>query len=86
MGAKGIPRELADAGVAAAFEEFEELEAAHQAGRRRLPALLRRQPARAPARLADYLLRRGYPASAVRAVVRTLLAERGVEAPDTEED
>ena len=82
----GSPREWGVGAVAAAFEEVGELERALQAGRRRLPALLRRQPARAPARLADYLLRRGYPASAVRAVVRTLLAERGVEAPDTEED
>jgi regulatory protein len=84
--AKGIPREMADAAIAAAFEEVEESERALQAGRRRLPALLRRQPARAPARLADYLLRRGYPSSAVRAAVRTLLAERGVEAPDIGED
>jgi regulatory protein len=86
LAAKGIPREMADAAVSAAFEEVGESERALQAGRRRLPALLRRQPARAAARLADYLLRRGYPASAVRAVVRTLLAERGAEAPDAEED
>jgi regulatory protein len=84
--AKGIPREMADAAIAAAFEEVGESERALQAGRRRLPALLRRQPARAAARLADYLLRRGYPSSAVRAAVRTLLAERGVEAPDIGED
>jgi regulatory protein len=84
--AKGIPREMADAAIAAAFEEVEESERAPQAGRRRRPALLRRQPARAPARLADYLLRRGYPSSAVRAAVRTLLAEHGVEAPDIGED
>jgi SOS response regulatory protein OraA/RecX len=42
------------------------------AARKRLPALRRRDPARAPARLRDYLLRRGYPGSLVTRIVRTL--------------
>ncbi|MEX2220873.1 MAG: regulatory protein RecX [Candidatus Rokuibacteriota bacterium] len=88
--AKGIPREMVEAAIAAAFEEVGETERAQQAGRRRLPALLRGQAARVPARLADYLLRRGYPASAVRHAVRVLLAEHGREhedaLPGTEED
>ena len=77
--AKGIPREMVEAALAAAFEEVGEAERALEAARRRLPALQRGAgAARAPARLAEYLLRRGYPASMVRHVVRTLLgAERG---------
>jgi len=84
--AKGIPREMAEAAIAAAFEEVGEPERALEAGRRRLPGLLRGQPARAPARLADYLLRRGYPAATVRHAVRVLLAERGAALPGIEED
>jgi SOS response regulatory protein OraA/RecX len=57
-----------------------------EAGRRRLPALLRGQAARAPARLADYLLRRGYPAATVRHAVRVLLADRGADLSGIEED
>jgi regulatory protein len=86
LAAKGIPREMAEAAVAAAFEEVGELDRALQAGRRRLPALLRGPAARVPARLADYLLRRGYPAAAVRHTVRVLLAEQGVDPPGIEED
>ena len=77
--AKGIPRAMAEAAISAAFEEVGESERALEAGRRRLPSLLRGQPARAAARLADYLLRRGYPASTVRHAVRILLAERGAD-------
>lgn len=76
---KGIPRAMAEAAISAAFEEVGEPERALEAGRRRLPSLLRGQPARAAARLADYLLRRGYPASTVRHAVRVLLAERGAD-------
>jgi regulatory protein len=87
LAAKGIPREMVDAAIAAAFEEVGESERALEAARRRLPALLRgRQAGRAAARLADYLLRRGYPASAVRHAVSTLLANRGVDLPVIEED
>jgi len=44
----------------AAFEEASEAERCLEAGRRRLPALLRRDGERAAPRLRDYLLRRGY--------------------------
>ncbi|HEU4439598.1 MAG TPA: regulatory protein RecX, partial [Methylomirabilota bacterium] len=48
LAAKGIPREMIDAAIAAAFEEVGEPERALEAARRRLPALLRgRQAARA---------------------------------------
>lgn len=87
LAAKGIPREMVDAAITAAFEEVGESERALEAARRRLPALLRgRQAGRAPARLADYLLRRGYPAAAVRRAVSALLANRGVDLPVIEED
>ena len=84
--AKGIPRAMAEAAIAAAFEEVGESARALEAGRRRLPALLRGQAARAPARLADYLLRRGYPTATVRHAVRVLLAERGADLPGIDED
>lgn len=84
LAAKGIPREMADAAIAAAFEEVGEAERALEAARRRLPSLARGP--RAAARLADYLLRRGYPASAVRQAVRTLLADRAGDLPAAEED
>jgi regulatory protein len=86
LAARGIPREMAEAAIAAAFEEVAEGDRALEAARRRLPGLLRGPAARAPARLADYLLRRGYPTSAVRLAVRTLLAERGGDLPGIEED
>ena len=72
--AKGIPSHLATAAIGAAFEEVPELDRAMEAGRRRLAALTRAAGARVPARLADYLLRRGYPPSVVGRVVKTLLA------------
>jgi regulatory protein len=84
LAAKGIPREMAEAAIAAAFEEVGEADRALEAARRRLPALTRGP--RAAARLADYLLRRGYPASAVRRAVRTLLAGRAGDLPAAEED
>ena len=87
LAAKGIPREMVDAAIAAAFGEVGESERALESARRRLPALLRgRQAGRAAGRLADYLLRRGYPAPVVRHAVSTLLADRGVDLPVTEED
>jgi regulatory protein len=72
--AKGIPNDLAAAAVAAAFEEVPELDRALEAGRRRLAALTRGAPERVPARLADYLLRRGYPPPVAARVVKRLLA------------
>ena len=72
--AKGISRDLVTAAVAAAFAETSEPERALDAGRRRLAALSRASRGRVPARLADYLLRRGYPPSVAARVVRVLLA------------
>src|SRR4029079_17937311 len=53
LAAKGIPREMAEAAIAAAFEEVGEAERALQAGRRRLPGLLRRYVSRAAGPPAD---------------------------------
>jgi regulatory protein len=72
--ARGIPTHLAAAAVAAAFDEVPELDRAMEAGRRRLAALTRAARERVPARLADYLLRRGYPPAVASRVVKTLLA------------
>jgi regulatory protein len=87
--AKGISRELAVAAVAEAFAETPELERALDAGRRRLVALSRASRGRVPARLADYLLRRGYPPALTARVVRALLpGAEGAEAslPDPAEE
>ena len=84
--AKGIPREMTDAAIAAAFEEVGEADRALEAARRRLPGLLRGRGERAATRLADYLLRRGYPAQAVRRAVRTLLTDRAGDLPAADED
>lgn len=86
--ARGISRDLAAAAIAAAFAEVPELSRAVEAGRRRLPALLRQRPERAPARLRDHLLRRGYPAAAVAAALRELLGVHAetAEAGPPEED
>ena len=72
-------RELdAKAAKLAAFEEAPEAERCLEAGRRRLPALLRSGPERAAPRLRDYLVRRGYPPALV---MRTLAALTGMR-PD----
>ena len=87
--AKGISRELAAAAVAAAFAETPELDRALDAGRRRLAALSRASRGRVPARLADYLLRRGYPPSVAARVVRALLAgaeDAEIAVPDSADD
>ena len=81
LSAKGIPRELAAPAIEAAFEGSEESRAL-EAARRRLPALRRAAPDRAPARLAGYLLRRGYPPSLVRRIVKRLVGADLGEAPD----
>jgi regulatory protein len=73
---KGIPRDLAAAAVAAAFEEAPEAERCLEAGRRRLPALLRAGPPRAAPRLRDYLVRRGYPLAVVMRTVAALTGTR----------
>jgi len=71
--ARGIPPDLAAAAVASAFEEVPERERALDAGRRRLSVLARGPAERRLARLRDYLLRRGYPASTAISVVAELL-------------
>lgn len=78
--ARGIARDLAAAAVASAFEEVAEGSRALEAARRRLPALRRGRPERLPARLRDYLLRRGYPTSVATAVVAELLGARAEDA------
>src|SRR5262249_4733056 len=83
LAAKGIPRELAVTAIEAAFKETSELDRALEAGRRRLPALHRAAPDRAPARLAAHLLRRGYPPQLVRRVVKRLT---GAELREIAED
>jgi len=85
LSAKGIARELAAAAIDAAFGEASERDRALEAGRRRLPVLVRAAPARAPARLSSYLLRRGYPPHVVRLVVKRLLGVDPGEAGDVGE-
>jgi regulatory protein len=70
---KGIPRDVIAAAVAAAFEEAPEAERCLEAGRRRLPALLRSGHERAAPRLRDYLVRRGYPPAVVMRTLSTLM-------------
>ena len=73
LGQKGVPRPLAAAAIRDAFGDASEDERALEAARRRLPALRRKNAERAPARLRDYLLRRGYPADVVGRALRRLL-------------
>ncbi|HEV2055648.1 MAG TPA: regulatory protein RecX [Methylomirabilota bacterium] len=73
---KGIPRDVAAAAVAAAFEEAPEALRCLEAGRRRLPALLRAGRERAAPRLRDYLVRRGYPLAEVMRTVAALTGTR----------
>jgi regulatory protein len=75
---KGIPRDVAAAAVAAAFEAAPEALRCLEAGRRRLPAVLRGGAERAAPRLRDYLVRRGYPPAMV---IRTVAALTGAR-PD----
>jgi len=69
---KGIPRDVATAAVAAAFEDAPEAERCLEAGRRRMPALLRAKGERVAPRLRDYLVRRGYPPALVMRTVAAL--------------
>jgi regulatory protein len=75
LGRRGVARELADRAVERAFEETPELDRALAAGRRRLPALRRARPERLAGRLAEYLLRRGYPGAIVRQAVKALVPD-----------
>lgn len=79
--ARGVPAPLVERALAAAGGEAD-LERARAVARRRLPALSRRAPARAAARLRDHLLRRGYAAGVVARVVREL----GAGGPDAADD
>ena len=76
LGQKGIPRAVVGPAIEAAFVEVAEAERCLEAGRRRLPALLRAARERAAPRLRDYLLRRGYPPSMVMRTVSTLTGAR----------
>lgn len=80
---KGIGGDLAAAAVASAFDEVAERDRAVAAARRRLPALRRGRPDRLAARLRDYLLRRGYPASMTMSVVGELLDVRAADAVES---
>ena len=77
----GLLRESADRpgaerrAIERAFEETDELTRARAAGLRRMAALRRTAPDRAPRRLHDYLRRRGYPGDVVRQVLRALHVE-----------
>ncbi|PYM07538.1 MAG: hypothetical protein DMD82_05200 [Candidatus Rokuibacteriota bacterium] len=79
--ARGVDAELAEAAIREAFGRESEASLALAAGRKRLPVLEKRDPGRAPVRLSDYLLRRGYPGGVVAQVVRTLckLGDAGPE-------
>lgn len=68
--AKGIARELIEAALQEAFGEVSEETQALEVTRRRLPALLKRDPRKAAARLRDHLLRRGFSSDVVGAVLR----------------
>ena len=72
LSARGVALDVADAAIREASAPEAELARALDAGRQRLPALTRRDPLRAPARMRAYLLRRGYPAGVATRVVRTL--------------
>jgi regulatory protein len=73
--ARGVARPLAEAAIARAFQDTDELTRARVAAARRLTALRRVPPERAARRLHDYLRRRGYPGDVVRQVLRALRAD-----------
>jgi regulatory protein len=68
---RGVAGSLIDAALAS-LPAACQLEQARASARRRYPALLRVAPARAAARLRDYLMRRGFTAAVVLRVVREL--------------
>ncbi len=76
--ARGVAPSLIDAALPAVTREAQ-LARARAVARRRLPALRRRDPVRAAARLRDFLRRRGYPASVV---VRVLRESTGLSVED----
>lgn len=70
--ARGVPATLIEAALSG-VEGPGQLERARAVAHRRLPALQRAAPARAAARLRDYLLRRGFAGGVVARVVRECL-------------
>lgn len=67
--ARGVPTPMIEAALAS-VDADEPLARARDVARRRLPALRRTRPERAPMRLRDYLLRRGFAGAIVSRVVR----------------
>jgi regulatory protein len=78
---KGVERLLAERAVRESFRDVSEAIRAREAARRRLPSLLARGEAQAPARLTNFLLRRGFPPDVVSGVVRSLFSVELSEAP-----
>jgi regulatory protein len=74
LSARGVAPEVIDHALGA-LETDRTLDRARELARRRLPGL-RRRPDRAPTRLRDFLLRRGYAPSVTARVVRELLGDR----------
>jgi regulatory protein len=83
---RGIARPLAEAAIARAFEETDELGRARQAATRRLTALRGGAPDRTARRLHDHLRRRGYPEDVVRQVLRALRTEAALVLPAGREE
>jgi regulatory protein len=77
LAARGVAPSLVTAAIDAAFGEVGERARAREAAVRRLPALERARPERVPARLRDFLLRRGYPPAIVAETVRALVGPAG---------
>jgi regulatory protein len=82
LAAKGVAPPLIAAALEAAFGEVGEGVRGREAAARRLGALSRRSAGRAPSRLRDFLLRRGYPATVVRDIVRELTGTLDEPGPD----
>ncbi|MSP21602.1 MAG: hypothetical protein EXR66_01020 [Dehalococcoidia bacterium] len=86
-----LRRELRSKGVsvldaAAAVEEHDDRAAALAAGRKRLRSLSRLEASVRTRRLRDYLLRRGFGASAVREVMSALESESATKGPENESE
>ena len=71
--ARGVAGPLIDAALSV-IDRGDQLDEARRLARRRLPALTRAAPAKAAARLRDYLLRRGFPGGVVAQVLRESLS------------
>jgi len=71
--ARGVAGPLIDAALSV-IDRGGQLDEARRLARRRLPALTRVAPAKAAARLRDYLLRRGFPGGVVAQVLRESLS------------